>query len=59
MNYETTRVYSRSLSQAFADERAICVYLPPKRYADKAVSWALAVSVVAIILSVIFQGAPI
>jgi hypothetical protein len=58
MNYDTTRTYSRTLAQAFPDERATCVYLPPKRYAGKAVNWALAAALVVVILSVIFQGAP-
>lgn len=58
MNYDTTRRYARNLSEAFADERAVCVYLPPKRYAHKAVNWALAAALVVVILSVIFQGAP-
>lgn len=58
MNYDTTRSYARTLGQAFADERAVCVYLPPKRHADKAVIWALAAALVVVILSVLFQGAP-
>ena len=58
MNYETTRKYSRSLSQAFADERAVCVYLPPKRYADRALYWVAAVGLAAVVLSIIFQGVP-
>lgn len=56
MSYPTTRTYPRNLGQAFADERAVCVYLPPKRYADKAVNWALAVAVIVIVLSVAFGG---
>ncbi len=59
MSYPTSRMYARTLGQAFADERAVCVYLPPKRYADKAVNWALAVAVIVIVLSLIYQGAPV
>jgi hypothetical protein len=59
MNYDTTRSYARTLGQAFADERATCVYLPPKRYASKVVNWTLAAALVAVIISVCFQGAPI
>lgn len=49
MNYDTTRTFARTLSQAFADERAHCIECPPKKnYGDKAVAvmcvlavWAL------------------
>jgi hypothetical protein len=46
MNYDTTRTFSRSLSQAFADERAHCIECPPKKnYGDKAVNWTLAFAI--------------
>lgn len=57
MNYDTTRVFARTLGQAFADERAVCVYLPPKRIGYQAVNWTLALAFVVVVLSVIFQGA--
>lgn len=56
MNYDTTRVFARSLSQAFADERAVCVYLPPKRIGYAAVNWTLALAFVVVVLSVVFGG---
>ena len=57
MSYPTSRIFARSLSQAFADERAVCVYLPPKRIGYQAVNWTLALAFVVVVLSVIFQGA--
>ena len=56
MSYPTSRTYASTLGQAFADERAVCVYLPPKRIADKAVGWTLAAAFVVVILSLIFGG---
>lgn len=41
MNYETTRTYARTTSQAFADERAHCIEGPerkPGKVADRAVA---------------------
>lgn len=41
----TTRCYSRTRSQAFADERAHCIECPPKKnYGQKAVNLTLVVA---------------
>jgi hypothetical protein len=56
--HDTTRRYSRTLSEAFADERAHCIEGPvrsPIPY--KAVSIALAIAFVVVVWSVVFQGA--
>ncbi len=58
MNYETTRTYPRSLNEAFADVRATCVYLPPKRMGYVWVNWTAAVAVIVVVFCVLFQGAP-
>ena len=50
MNYDTTRTYPRSLSQAFADERAHCIEPPPaKNYGRAAVNWTMALAILALI----------
>jgi hypothetical protein len=60
MNYDTTRTYARTLSQAFADERASWFEGPQKTsLPHKAVSITLAIAVVAIVLAISFQGAPV
>lgn len=56
MSYPTSRMFSRTLGQAFADERAVCVYLPPKRIGYAAVNWTLALAFVVVVLSVAFGG---
>jgi hypothetical protein len=46
MNYDTTRRFSRSLSDAFPEERAHCIECPPKKnYGRKAVNWTLVLAV--------------
>lgn len=57
MNYETTRVHPRSLSQAFADERAGW-FEGPQRSSIGAVnaSIAIAVVVVLVLITLISSG---
>lgn len=46
MNYDTTRRYSRTLADAYPDERAHCIEGPaPKNYGQKAVNWTLALAI--------------
>lgn len=57
--HDTTRTYPRTMSQAFADERAHCIEGPVRSpTAYKAIAWALFAGGVAVIISVFFQGAP-
>lgn len=57
MNYDTTRTYPRSLSQAFADERAHCIEGPQRTsYSAANVSIAIAVVVVLVLISLISSG---
>jgi len=56
MSYPTTRMFSRTLGQAFADERAVCVYLPLKRIGYMAVNWTIAAAVVFLILLFSLEG---
>ncbi len=55
--HDTTRRYARTLSEAFADERAHCIEGPERSpTAYKAVSIALAIAVVVLVWAVAFQG---
>ena len=53
---ETTRKYSRTLSEAFPDTRAECTE-GWQRTGDRAVNWALAAGIVAVVLAICF-GVP-
>lgn len=57
---ETTLRFPRTLSEAFADERAVAIrhYRPSHRIADSAVMAACAVGAVAVVLTIIFGVAP-
>jgi len=60
MNYDTTRKFSRTLADAYPDERAGWFEGPQKTsLPHKAVSITLAIAVVAIVLAISFQGAPV
>lgn len=55
----TTRSYSRTTWQCFPSERAHCIEGPERTsIPQKAVSIAIAIAVVAVVLSIAFQGAP-
>ena len=49
MNYDTTRTHPRSLSQAFADERAHCIE-GPQRKPGKAVDVFVAIALLVILV---------
>lgn len=57
MNYDTTRTYPRTMSQAFADERAHCIEGPqrkPGKVAD--ISVAIAVVVILVLIGLNSSG---
>ena len=56
----TERHFPRTLAEAFADERnpVIEVCAPRARLADKAVMWACAAGVLAVVLDLIFRSVP-
>jgi hypothetical protein len=46
MNYDTTRRFPRTLSDAYPDERAHCIEPPPaKNYGRAAANWTLAFAI--------------
>jgi len=49
MNYDTTRTFARTTSQAFADERAHCIE-GPQRTPAKVKDISIAIAVVAIVV---------
>lgn len=60
MTCDTTRRHPRTLSEAFADERAGWFEGPQKTsLPHKAVTITLAIAVVVIVLAISFQGAPL
>lgn len=53
-----TRMFPRTTNEAFRNTAEYGCAIERPRKADKAVNWILALAAIAIVLSLIFQGAP-